>query len=611
MALLLGPVLADIGAAQVPDNIPPADEQPEDTVQVAIPPDEVGTDTIPTELREAAEAPTPALRLPRLSAVGRTGWDVARWQWTADELSRLPGMTLLEFVERLPGVVGFHLGGFGRPEGLTAMGAGGGRVRVFIDGYELDPYGAGSFPLETISVIDVRRITVHRSLSGLRVDVETFVLEDPEPVSVVGLGTGVYQTRLLRALFSRGFGTKSVGTGFFDLASTSGIGIAERYRHMNAGVRWDYVPSDRFGLQVEWRRLIVDRQGEATPLQTTRGDLVFRARARFSERVTAEAYVGRSGTDEGVHPTSPSAVKSSQGGLRAAFESPRFSVEVGARGRLESEASLPSPSFEVEGQATLRPTRFFTLDAASSTATADPGSATSFRVTGSVHVRPALTLFATTETGSRLVPILVTNALPEEEPVYDFDQIVTDVGGLRSGAEVAGRFGSIAVAVFRSSATELAPFGLIHDVHVPVVDVDEANGLEAYWRLFVPGTGSRLAVDGWYTRYLEVSKRAYAPDEIGRLGLSFHSSYFGGQLEPSFRLEGVHRGATPVPGPEGSDQIMPALNTLNFSLQLRILDVTAFLIWDNVLANRAAITLPGAPPALPRIVYGGSWRFRN
>src|SRR5690606_22465734 len=112
---------------------------------------------------------------------------------------------------------------------------------VFIDGYELDPYGAGSFPLETISVIDVRRITVHRSLSGLRVDVETFVLEDPEPVSVVGLGTGVYQTRLLRALFSRGFGTKSVGTGFFDLASTSGIGIAERYRHMNAGVRWDYV----------------------------------------------------------------------------------------------------------------------------------------------------------------------------------------------------------------------------------------------------------------------------------------------------------------------------------------------------------------------------------
>ena len=119
------------------------------------------------------------------------------------------------------------------------------------------------------------------------------MLEDPEPASVVGLGTGVYQTRLLRALFSRGFGSKSVGTAFFDLASTAGIGLPERYRHMNGGLRWDYVPSDRYGLQLEWRRLIVDRQGEETPRQTTRGDLILRARARFGERVAAEAFVGR------------------------------------------------------------------------------------------------------------------------------------------------------------------------------------------------------------------------------------------------------------------------------------------------------------------------------
>ncbi len=598
------------GVAQVPDSVPAA--TPEDPVQVPIPAEEVSGDTIPTALQEAAEAPTPFVRTPRFSALDRTGWDVARWQWTEAELTRLPGMTLLEFIERLPGVVGFHMGGFGRPQALTAMGTGGGRARVFIDGYEMDPYGAGSYPLETIAVVDLRSVTVERSLSGLRVDVETFILEDPEPVSSVGLGTGVYETRLLRALFSRGFGSKSVGTGFFDLASTAGIGIAERYRHMNGGVRWDYVPSDRYGLQVEWRRLIVDRQGEETPRQTTRGDLIVRARANPNERVTAEAYLGRSGMDEDIHPTSPELVRSIQGGLRAAYTTQRLFAEVGLRGRAQDSETLSAPGLEVDARALFRPHPRVTLEGGSSAATADAGSATALRLNGSFHAGSALTFFAGTETGLRLVPVLVDRAPPEEDSRFAFEHIVVDAGGFRGGAEVAGAFGAVGVAAFQTSSTELAPLGLVHDVNLAPVPVDGAAGLEAYWRLTVPRTGERLMVDGWYTRYLEVSERIYAPDEIGRLGLSFHGLFIGGQLEPSFRFEGVHRGATPVPGSgDGTPFIMPAVQTLNFSLQFRILDVTAFLIWDNVLANRGAVSLPGAPPALPRIVYGGSWRFRN
>src|SRR5690606_10977937 len=128
------------------------------------------------------------------------GWAAARWEWNTDELARLPGMTLLEFIELIPGIVGYRPGGFGRPEGLTALGMGGARVRVFLDGYELDPHTAGSFPLQTISLLDLSRVRVLRTASEIRVDVQTFELDQAEPASVVELGTGVYQTRLLRAL---------------------------------------------------------------------------------------------------------------------------------------------------------------------------------------------------------------------------------------------------------------------------------------------------------------------------------------------------------------------------------------------------------------------------
>jgi hypothetical protein len=600
--------------AQVPDTVPAAaDTLPTDAVAVPIPPGEVSGDTIPEALREAAEAPTPALLLPRFPAFGGAGWDVGRWEWTAAELARLPGMTVLEFVERIPGVVAFRGGGFGRPEGLTALGMGGARVRVFLDGFELDPHTGGAYPLEMISVVDIRRLRVERAMSTIFVHVETFVLDEPEPVSIVALGTGVYQTRLLRGLFSRGFGTRSVGTAGFDLSSTAGIGIGERYRHMNASVRWDYVPSDRFGLQVEWRRTLADRAGEVAPLQLTRGDLVFRARASPTERIALEAFVGRSGTEEDGDPTIPERVGGVQGGASAAVSGERIFGEVTVRGRSASESALSAPGFEAEARGGLRPHRLLSLEGSSSFAAADTATASRIRFTGTIHPVPVLSLFASTEMGSALVPLIVNRAVSEEaDPIYDFHRVSVEAGGLRGGIEVGGAFGAVGAAAFRSSATEVAPFGLAFDRGRSLVSTEEATGIETYFRLPVPGARG-LLIDGWYTRYSEASERLYAPDELGRVGLSFHGVYIGGQLEPSFRLEGIYRGSTPVPAAPETDavQIMPGFRTLNFSLQLRIIDVTAFLIWDNMLAEREAITLPGAPPALPRIVYGGSWRFRN
>jgi hypothetical protein len=187
------------------------------------------------------------------------------------------------------------------------------------------------------------------------------------------------------------------------------------------------------------------------------------------------------------------------------------------------------------------------------------------------------------------------------------------VGGLRLGGEVLGSFGAVGVAGFRNAASSLVPFGLPFDRGSPLTVVPAATGVETYFSLRVPGTRGLLRLDGSYARYSDLSERPYAPDEEGHVAAVFHGLFLGGQLEPIFRLEGTHRGATPVSAAAGQpfDQIMPAFQSLNFSMHLRILDVQAFVLWDNLLAMRDVITLPGAPPGLPRILYGASWRFRN
>jgi hypothetical protein len=122
-----------------------------------------------------------------------------------------------------------------------------------------------------------------------------------------------------------------------------------------------------------------------------------------------------------------------------------------------------------------------------------------------------------------------------------------------------------------------------------------------------------LRLDGWYTRWFGEVSRSYTPADVGRFGLTFHDNYIGGQFEPFARLEFVRQGPALVPlgSSSESNPIMPVIQTLNFNLRIRILDVQAFLIWDNLLLAETALPLPDAPRPQPRVVYGASWRFRN
>ena len=617
MPVWLAGVLLLMFALPAAAQITPVDPAAGDTiVTVPIPADEISGDTVPVALREAATSEAPPDPLPEIRASLPAGWAYGRWEWTREELATLPGMTVLELIQHLPGMTRFRAGGFGRPEGVTALGAGGGRLRVYLDGFELDPHDTGAFPLETLALLDVARLRVQRTIAGIRVDVETFRLSTAEPYSIVELGTGAYQTRVLRALFSRGFGDRSVGTGVFDLSNTGGIGLREEYSHSNAAFRLDHALDDDTGVRLEWRRTAQDRRGEVYPRQLSRSDLILRARRKLGERLTVEANAGRSTSDDETIADSTLVYRGMQFGARAAYTSERLGGEASVRGRTLGRHLRALPTFEAAARATLVPFAGSRLEGSVHFASAASRSVQESEILASVSPFRGVVAFGSVAFGSRFVSqIAPRSPLPGEgeELVVTGDRLIVAASqGWRAGAEAAILGGVVGVAGFASSASPTSPFSLAFDRATEPMDVAGVMGGEAYFRLPVPRTGRALHLEGWYSRAGD-SARPYLPWDQGVVALAFRRTYYDGQLEPTFRIEGVHRGETLIASAPGDpfDAIAPGYQTANLSLSIRIIDVEAFLLWENLPQIETALDIPGPVAAAPRIVYGASWRFRN
>jgi hypothetical protein len=623
-AFLATVVTVTSASGQVPDSIPqvpPPVAIPGDTIEVPIPPDEVEGDTIPDALQRAAEQAVNVPDFPDFPTPSGFGWSSATWSWGREELALLPALTLLDFVERLPGMVVFRAGGFGRPDAITAAGMGGGRLRVRIDGYELDPYDAAAYPLSAVSLVDISRITIERGLTEIRIDVESFRLDGPEPYSIVQVGTGPQDNRLLRAMFSRGLGQRSVGTGAFDLVQTGGIGVREDYATRNINFRWATMPTDATGLQLEFRSTTIDRSGTEFPLESTRSDLVLRGRAAGGERLTLEALIGATRVDDDIafddgddeeEPRDGRSRRDLQGLVRAAYATGAVNLSSGIRIRFGGDDPPVSAPLEFESRAVYRPLSSIRLEASGTIESSETASGSVVKVTGAYNPHPVLTLFGSGEVGTRVHTLRYLPAVDgatEEDLVFQPGS--ADAGSLRAGLEVAGGQGKAGVAVYDAAATEVSAFGLPFDLTVAPFAAGGLRAVEAYFDVPVFPGRDALRVDGWYTRSVGGADRSYAPADLGRFGMSFHDVYIGGQFEPFARLELVRRGPAIVPLDTDPDTRLPIALTLNLDLRIRILDVEAFLIWDNMTGEATALPVPNPPIPQPRIIYGASWRFRN
>jgi hypothetical protein len=208
-----GAVLYSVGATQQP---------PRDTVAVprdtAPPPaDTIRTQPDTVVRRDTIKAALARAELPMTVDVA------GRYHWTRDELFTGGGLTLLELLERVPGATGFRSGWVASPAHVTWLG-GGGRVRVFYDGIEIEPFDertGGLLELGEIQLWTLEEVLVERGADELRVHLRSWRVDRTTTASRTDIFTGDEDTNFYRGFLGRRFTHgEAVQAGFQQYGTT-------------------------------------------------------------------------------------------------------------------------------------------------------------------------------------------------------------------------------------------------------------------------------------------------------------------------------------------------------------------------------------------------------
>jgi hypothetical protein len=600
------------------DTIPPA----VDTVLVPIPPEQVAPDTLP-RTEEPEDTLRPAPNLPVFPRTAAAGFAEARWEWDSVELGRWHGMSILALLEQIPGLLVTRAGWYGRPAGLAAFGLGGDRVRVFLDGFELDPLGSATFDLQHIAVVDLESVRVERLLTETRVELFTFRLPDQRAYSQLEAGTAIFNTRILRGLFATRTGSRGLLTLGLDISDTDGWLRQQPYSVNTLLGRWSYNFGGDAGVQAEFRQTDVERAGAPFALSGVRRDLVLRGRARPLPNLAVDALFGRSTRSPGEVDTLAMDLSSVQGALRARADLGPAWLGAGAQLRNAGRTGFAEPTLQLSTTAGVQPVPWVRAHGELSHARVADVSGTELQSDVRLGPLAGFSLFAGAATGSRgvgiardttlLIPAEPIDAEEPGEPTqvqsFVFPAITSQVQAFRAGAEWRGWGARLGAAYLAHDVDSIAPFGLAFDRTTPPALVLPSSAIEAFGS--IPLLYQPLRLEGSYTHWLDTGGRPYLPEQHGRLALVFSQQFYEGNLEPTLRIEAVRRGSALVPTEDRQafGAFSAPYTMFNLFLQIRILDVRAFLIWDNLLNDMVAADLPGRTFGGQRAIYGVRWHF--
>lgn len=611
--LLLIGLPAAAGAQVTPDT--PAT----DTTTVAIPATGVSPDTLPGDsLMRSAGDSTSAPVFPRFPNRLPTGWSHGRWEWGPEELRAYFGLTLLQFLERVPGLTVVRAGDTGYPVGITALGLGGGRVRVVLDGYELDPLGFTSPDVQQLGTIDLESIRLDREATGIRLELTTVRLPAGRPHSVVEAGTGMYDSKFVRGVLARGVGGRSIITAAYDAVSTDGFAFDSPFALAAARIAWSYAFSERSALQAELRSSGFDRAEGAGAEAADQRTILLRGRTQVAPGLLLDAAIGRTTRSPAEADLLTRTLASTQALVRASYDSPLAWSELSARLR-DSELEVSSaPPLDLTARAAITPGGRLSADGELRYAPLGDASGIGWRATARAGFGSAA-LFAGLSGGEAALGVVRDTAYQvpsggsadaRREPV--FAAVGASVGALRVGAEWARGGLALGAAGVALPAGRVVPFGVAFDRGLGAVEVEAATGVEGYAAFGVPLTGGFARAEGSVGYWSDTGERPFLPGLDARGAFLLGGLFFDGQLEPRLRFEVAHRGAMLVRASGSPTAIESRPHTLtNLLLQIRIIDVQAFGAWENFLNERDAADLPGSPLPGSRLVYGIRWVFRN
>jgi len=171
-------------ASEVPIPVKPKTDSGPDTARVK-------TDTIKPPIGRFAD--------PALYEIG------PQYEWNRAQLFATGALTVVDLLDRIPGVATFRSGWLSTPQTAT-YGGDFRRVRVFYDGIEvdnLDNRTGGVLDLSTVQLWSLEHLSVERSASELRIYMRSWRVENTDPYTRVDIATGNEDTNLYRGFYGK------------------------------------------------------------------------------------------------------------------------------------------------------------------------------------------------------------------------------------------------------------------------------------------------------------------------------------------------------------------------------------------------------------------------
>ena len=555
---------------------------------------------------DSIKAPITASEMPVLADIGE------RYRWGRDELFATGALTLGDLLEGIPGITVFRTGWIGSPEQGAFLGDFS-RLRIFLDGIELDPLdprNGGTNDLSMIQLWHLEEVRVERGATELRVHMRSWSVRSVTPATRVDIGTGDLETNAYRGYFGRRFGRGEllqVGASQFTTRDPRSIGDADQLS-LFGRVGW---AKGRFSFDASFLRTRRERSLQARDNDLARDSL------RPIDATFGDAYarIGYADTSSGLwlHITGASRSHSQSeqvededqtgGPDTTVVDSTKYDVTrpqvIGAIGWSRQALSLSATGRyrRINGVNSLSPTfraSFDTPFLIASVLAEEHRELEWRRFEAAVRVRP-------------LSRVAVSAAAARTMPFDDGETLEsTDFRG-----EVAVRLGRAAWlsvgSVRRDASALIAP--VIFDTGFRAVTDGDATAQFATIRgKFWKDVGLDVSAFKWKT------EGAYRPEYSTRsklyINTSWPSRFPSGNLNIHAALTHEYRTRALFPADEDETLFSSQYRTLGFILEVRLLQATLSYQFRNVL-NEQYEQVPGYNAVRAVQFYGVRWNFFN
>jgi hypothetical protein len=507
----------------------------------------------------------------------------------------------------------------------------------------------GSVPdLARIGLSGLRSVRVVRFPGELRVEIETILTEGGRPYSLVEAGTGDLNTNVFRGTFSHPRALGGALSLAMDRVDTQGATGQEPGSASGVWVQYAR-PLFRGGVvAVGVSRMGENREGLFSPSKATRTDWHARTRWSFLPGLVGDFFYVSSSLSTGEDESFDFGLESrTQLGTLLSFDGPRISARGGFR-RLSGEG-LPSSSASLEVAGDLAPVGGVSGELAWESW--DVQSVTRKKIRAWTQSRLGLSLFAEYGSGDWGVPYLPdtpaiepdTTEVEGEDPPAG-DSLPPVLPGPRFSAMSSSRVGAqfewrgiiLAGARLSVETDSLFLLGLPSDRAGETRVGGTREGYEVSGRIPLYPRGMALVgsyqwwdqpEDVWTVPDDSLGAPEPLPDEKipwrylprrnYQASLSFHNTFLPtGNLEVWFDLGVQGRDPMVVPFREEVDDFVvpttvPFYQSWFVRLQIRVVTVRAFIMWENFTLRQRNQDFPGALLPATRSLYGVRWTMRN